>query len=58
MKFKVLKIMAKLKAIKSSICKNKNVWKKICDIALSSPTDSQIAKVRALQEKFAKVYKA
>ena len=49
--------MAELKAIRQTVCKDKNVWKKICDIAKSSPTDSQITKVRALQEKFAKVYK-
>ena len=49
--------MAELNVIRQTVCKDKNVWKKICDIAQSIPSDSQIAKVRSLQEKFSKVYK-
>ncbi|MBO4629395.1 MAG: hypothetical protein J5687_05530 [Treponema sp.] len=49
--------MAVLKPIKSSVCKDKKVWRQICKTAHSSPSSEQIEKVNTLQARFAKVYK-
>ncbi len=49
--------MAKLQPIKTSVCKDKKVWKQICKTAYTSPSPDQVAKVNALHIKFSKIYK-